>query len=116
MGAVEAAVHLAEGLRQTDQRRFGHAVALVRHADIDDAVRSVGRYLDAGDIEAAGRHAHALKSASRNVGGQELSGMMADVEALARAGNIGGMRSAAKEIHRALHDLGLALKTLQARG
>jgi len=72
--------------------------------------------VDAGDIEAAGRHAHALKSASRNVGGQELSGMMADVEALARAGNIGGMRSAAKEIHRALNDLGLALKTLQARG
>ncbi len=72
--------------------------------------------VDAGDVEAAGRHAHALQSASRNVGSLELPGMLADVEALARAGNIGGIKAAARETQRAFDDLTLALKTLQARG
>ena len=69
-----------------------------------------------GDIEAARRHAHALKSASRNVGSAELPGMLADVEALARAGDIGGARAAASDLNRAFKDLTLALETLQARG
>jgi|GEM_PF-6425351 len=70
----------------------------------------------AGDIDAAGELAGALRGVGREVGALELNAMMADVEALARAGDVGGMRSAAREIDRALADLNLALRTLQARG
>ncbi len=70
----------------------------------------------AEDIAAAGRHAHALKSASRNVGSVELPAMLQDVESLARAGDIGGVKAAASEVERAFDDLTLALETLQARG
>ncbi|MGZ0189085.1 MAG: Hpt domain-containing protein [Alphaproteobacteria bacterium] len=69
-----------------------------------------------GDIMAASRHAHALKSACHNVGSMELPAMLGDIETLAKASDLGGMRAAAKEIERAFNDLTLALNTLSARG
>lgn len=69
-----------------------------------------------GDARSASRHARRLRAASRNVGAVQLPGLLADVEALARAGDIGGMHAAASEAERAFDDLTQALKTLQARG
>jgi len=77
-------------------------------ADLDAAI-------EAGDAEAARRHADALKSATRNVGSVELPDMLADIEALAKSGDVNGVRAAAAELGRAFDDLTLALKTLQAR-
>lgn len=69
-----------------------------------------------GDLTAAGRHAHALKSASGNVGSRTLPTMLADVESMAKAGNADGVQTLADEVNTAYEDLVMALKTLNARG
>lgn len=68
--------------------------------------------MDRGDMPAAGRHAGRLRSASAGVGSRELPGILADVEVLARAGDLGGVRAAAKDVDRAFDDLTAALKAL----
>lgn len=69
--------------------------------------------IDTGDVAAAGRHAHALKSASRNVGSRELPSMLADVEALAKSGDIAGVKAAATSIDRAFQELMDALQAMK---
>lgn len=80
-----------------------------------DAVDGLKGALEKGDADAAGRHARRLHEASQDVASVELPVLLADVEALARAGDIGGMHAAANEVSRAFEDLHLALKTLRAR-
>ena len=113
------------------QRPFGHWGGML-HVDIGkngDAMvdRVVGIFLDTspslaeelksaietGDVAAAGRHAHALKSASRNVGSRELPSMLADVEALAKSGDIAGVKAAATSIDRAFQELMDALQAMK---
>jgi len=81
-----------------------------------DAVDELRGALENGDSDAAGHHARRLHAASQDVESIELSILLADVETLARAGDIGGMHAAANELSRAFDDLNLALKTLRARG
>lgn len=81
-----------------------------------DEVDGLRDALETGDAEAAGLHAERLRAASQDVSSVELPVLLADVEALARAGDIGGMHAAANELGRAFDDLNLALKTLRARG
>jgi HPt (histidine-containing phosphotransfer) domain-containing protein len=69
-----------------------------------------------GDILGTGRHAHSLKSDCLNVGSTELPGMLGDIETMAKASDLGGMRAAAKEIEWVFDDLTLALNALAARG
>ena len=69
-----------------------------------------------GDLTAAGRNAHALKSASGNVGSRALPTILTDIEAMAKAGDGDGVQQLADEVNTAFDDLTMALKTLQARG
>lgn len=69
-----------------------------------------------GDLTAAGRHAHALKSASGNVGSRALPTMLADIQARAKAGDAAAVERLAAEVNTAFEDLTMALNTLKARG
>jgi len=69
-----------------------------------------------GDLTAAGRNAHALKSASGNVGSRALPTILTDIEAMAKAGDGDGVQQLADEVNTAFDDLTMALKTLKARG
>ncbi|MGB0721392.1 MAG: ATP-binding protein [Gammaproteobacteria bacterium] len=54
--------------------------------------------LDSGDLEAAGRHAHTLKSISRTVGAHAFAELMASMEALAGDGDLEAMRQTASGV------------------
>ena len=69
-----------------------------------------------GDLTAAGRNAHALKSASGNVGSRALPTILAEIEAMAKTGDGDGVQRLADEVNTAFEDLTMALKTLKARG
>lgn len=111
---IDFAALTADGDR--DRRRNAEQVIRLFLETSPDAADRLRAAMEHGDAKAAGRHARRLRSASRTVGSLELPGMLADVEALARAGDIGGMHAAATELERAFDDLTLALKTLNARG
>ncbi|MGB0711943.1 MAG: ATP-binding protein [Gammaproteobacteria bacterium] len=53
---------------------------------------SLARALENGDVEAAGRHAHTLKSISRTVSAHGFAELMATMEALANRGQLDAMR------------------------
>ena len=65
---------------------------------------------------AAARNAHALKSASGNIGSRALPAILADIEARAKSGDSDGVQRLADEVNTAFEDLTMALKTLKARG
>ena len=69
-----------------------------------------------GDLTAAERNAHALKSASGNIGSRALPAILADIEARAKSGDSDGVQRLADEVNTAFEDLTMALKTLKARG
>lgn len=69
-----------------------------------------------GDLTAAGRNAHALKSASGNIGSRALPTILADIEVNAKAGDSDAVQRLADEVNTAFDDLTMALETLKARG
>jgi HPt (histidine-containing phosphotransfer) domain-containing protein len=64
--------------------------------------------LEAGELEAAGRAAHSLKSSAGNLGAQELALVSSDVEAAA-------MKQDGTEVLRLLEDLEAAFARAKAR-
>lgn len=92
---------LAELIALIGQEAVGRATAMFRHSASAQAAATRAA-LAAGDLAAAGRHAHTLKSPAAMLGADSLSKTMARIERAARAGDHTAATAAAEGLETLL--------------
>jgi PAS domain S-box-containing protein len=78
-------------------------------ADTPHQIESLEASLAIGDLPGVERHAHSIKGASGNVGGERVRSLAAEIETAGRLGNLGAALSRTTDIRREFETLQAAL-------
>jgi len=79
---------------------FARTVVDAFRSDIPGQIEALKKYLDAGDIPSAARHAHSIKGASANVGGESMRAVAFEIEKAGKAGNRDAVAERLPELER----------------